>query len=280
MERLLQPSMVLLDAFKKQFVLVIGLAALTAASLHADAKFGGSTGYQVLNGGTQILMRADHIQNPSSENATGTLLVKVWAFDAPYSGSGAINGTLLGSYKLAGLGPGQHYDAFNQTVAMTAPPASRSYIICLTLSEYRKDAYYTVDHRNMPQPASLGPVKMFKLDGPWTWQTSYEGGTIDISVAKISHHRATKTGSLHLEVWATPQPFQGGALNGFRIGTVSKKALEAGMVYNNVQNTEKFIPPPNGTYFVNLVLSEYDGSKYVIRDYLGASKASVFAGRK
>lgn len=272
--------MFLADTFRKQFILVISLVALGASSLHADAKFGGSTGYQVLNGGTQILMRADHIENSSAENATGTLLVKVWAFDAPYSGSGAMNGTLLGSYKLAGLGPGQHYDAFNRTVAMTAPKVKRNYVICLTLSEYKKDAYYTVDHRNMPQAALLGPVKWVSLQAPWTWQTSYEGGTIDLSVTKISHVRATKTGSLHLEVWATPQPFQGGVVNGFRIGTVTKQPLEAGMVYNNVQNTEKFIPPPNGTFYVSLLLSEYDGSQYVLRDFIAGAKPAVFAGRK
>ena len=45
---------------------------------------------------------------------------QLWALDAPYQGS-ALNGVLLGSYKLDGLGPGQYYTAPKKIVPGTAP---------------------------------------------------------------------------------------------------------------------------------------------------------------
>src|SRR3569623_1723947 len=91
-----------------------------STALHAGAKLQGSTGYQVTPEGLSMTMKAEGIQNTSSTDATGTLLLKLWAFDAPYQGHGE-NGTLLGTYKLEGLKPGNHYPAINHGVRLTRP---------------------------------------------------------------------------------------------------------------------------------------------------------------
>ena len=264
--------------FKRCLLLTTGLAALALSHLQAGAKFSGATGYQIVKEGASVSLEADYIENSSRENATGTLMMKLWALDAPYKG-GTLNGTLLGSYKLEGLAGGKHYTDLKRIVPLSTPSSLKNYFICLTLSEFSNGAFGIVDWRNMPNTKLLGPAKLFQLDGPWGWQTSYEGGTVDISVAKISHRRTGRTGSLKLSVWATQQPYRGGSIRGYEIGTIEKKALEAGYTYTNVKNVAKFVPPPNGNYYVNLVLTEFRDNQYVIVDYLPASKLSTFNKR-
>jgi hypothetical protein len=259
--------------------IVAALAAFTASHLYAGAKFSGSTGYEIVNDSRSVQLKADFVQNTSAENATGTLMLKLWALDAPYKG-GNLSGVLLGSYKLDGLKGGQHYPGIAKTVPLTMPSAKRNYVICLTLSEYKNGGYGIIDWRNMPQQKLLGPLPLFTLEGPWSWHYSYEGGTLDMTVAKISHRRTAHTGTLKLSVWATRQPYSGGKLSGFEVGEVQKKALEPGYSYTNVKNTGKFTPPPNGTYYLSLVLTEFRDGGYVIVATIPSSKPTTFSGGK
>lgn len=249
--------------------------ALTSAALQAGAKFQGNVGYQISTDGLSVTLKADGIQNTSASDATGTLLMRLWASDAPYQGNNQ-NGTLLGTYKLSGLQPGNHYPSLNQTVPLTRPGVKKNYVICLMLSEFQKGNYVTVDWRNMPNPLTLGPLPLFEMSGPWKWQSSYEGGTIDLSLGKISHHRNSKTGSLRLSVWAFPQPYGGSSQNGYELGRVEKAALEKGYNYPNLQHVVKFTPPPDGSYWVSLILSEYQNNGYTVVAYLNSNSASTF----
>lgn len=264
--------------FFRNLIFIVA-AATTASELHAGAKFSGSTGYEIVDDSRSVKLKADFVQNTSSENATGTLMMKLWALDAPYKG-GNLSGVLLGSYKIDGLNAGKQYSAIAKSVPLTLPASKRNYVICLTLSEYKNGGYGIIDWRNMPQPKLLGPLPLFSLEGPWSWRYSYEGGTVDMTVAKISHRRTANTGSLKLSVWATRQPYDGGKLNGFEIGEVQKKALPAGYSYTNVSNTGKFTPPPNGTYYLTLILTEFRDGGYVIVGHLPASKPTTFSGGK
>ncbi|MFZ4780648.1 MAG: hypothetical protein ACOYM3_35285, partial [Terrimicrobiaceae bacterium] len=136
--------------------------------------------------------------------------------------------------------------------------------------------YVIVDHVNLPATKSLGPLQLFTMAGPWRWQTSYEGGTVDMSVARISHTRTGMTGSLKLSVWVTAQPYRGGQLVGYEIGQVRKDPLKAGFVYTDVKNVAKFVPPPAGTYYPTLVLAESDGNQFNTVAYLSSSTPAKF----
>jgi len=122
----------------------------------------------------------------------------------------------------------------------------------------------------------LGPLPLFELSSAWNWQSSYEGGTIDLSVAKISHRRNSKTGSLRLALWAFPQPYNGAKQNGYELGHVDKAALEKGYTYSNVQHVLKFTPPPNGSYYVVLFLLEFENNAYKEVAYLNSSGVKAF----
>lgn len=224
---------------------------------------------------TRVTIGCDRIANTSRENATGTLQLRLWALDRPHQGGG-LQGKVIASARFEGLNPGNVYTNPSRTLDVTLPPAKRAYTLCLTLLEFSGGEYVITDYRNFSGTTVLGPQDLFTLSSPWKWQSSTEGGTIALEVGKIAHTRAAGTGSLRLALWATKQPYQGGGIKGFMIGSVQKDALKPGYTYNNLKHTLKYIKPPAGSYYVNLVLSEYDGNEYVIVDSLPGNKAVVF----
>ena len=252
-------------------------SALVFSTTHvlAEAKITGSTRFQFGAQNATVTFGCGGITNPSAENATGTLKVELWALKAPYHGGG-ISGTVLGSYKLEGLQPRAGYNNVTKTLKPVAPATRKAYYLCLIILEYKNGEYGIADYRNFDGSTVLGPQALFSLSGGWRWQSSIEGGTVDIGVGKISHTRTGPTGTLKLAVWATKRPYNGGNIEGFKIGEVKKEALQAGYTYTDVKNTAKYTAPPPGTYWVSLVLSEYDGTGYKIQAHLPATSTTVF----
>lgn len=254
---------------------IILLLACLAPKVSAEVKIYGSTKYQFSDGNRQVTFGCGGINNPSSENTTGTIKLQLWALDRPYNGGG-ISGKILAEYKLEGLKPKAYYSPLSRTVAVTSPSVKRRYYLCLTAMEYRAGGYVVSSYRNFDEPVVLGPQKLFTLAGPWSWRTSSEGGTVEINVAKISHTRTGATGTLKLAVWATKKPYNGGAINGFEIGSVIKKALQPGYNYTDVKNTGKYVKPPSGSYFVHILLLEYQDGEYKTVAYLTSGNTTKF----
>lgn len=259
------------------------LHSLAAAALwlfltvvaQAAPRFSGPVRYDFANNQTSIVLQADLIDNSSKENASGTLQLQLWATTYQYEG-GTIRGTLLASTKMEGLSPGQFYKGFRKTVPYSAPAVKGSYFMTMALLEYRNGGYVIAHYINMNNKANLGPLPLFTMSGPWKFTYSTEGGTLDMAVAKIAHRRTGHTGSLKLSVWMTAAPYTGGLLKGYEIGKVQKDPLKPGYEYTNVKNTAKFAPPPAGTYWPVLVLSESNGQNYETVAWLNASGTSTF----
>lgn len=251
------------------FILILAIQA------HAAPKFAGSAGYQFGANNATVTMKCDAVSNNDAENATGTIQVRLWALSQPYKG-GTISGVVLGEYKLDGLEGGMRYTSFNKTVKTSLPRTKGTFYLCLSLSEYRDKGYVITDWRNFEKPVTLSPPKLFVMEGPWTFQTNYEAGTVNMKVKKISHTRSTNTGTLRLELWACSQPYTGGTIYGVKMGSVQKQALKAGFVYTDVDNTAKLTRPKAGTYHLVLVLLEYSDDKYSIVSWLNPSSPTVF----
>lgn len=237
--------------------------ALTAA-VEAAPKIGGNYRYQFDPSGRQVTIGIERLFNTDAQNATGNLMVKLWATHEPYNG-GTLNGHVIASFPLEGLAGGRQYSNLSKTVAYQAPGTAGTYYLCLTVSEYRNGGFSIVSWGNMPQPKALGPVRLFTLEGPWTWKSSYPGGTVDFSFGKITHTRSGDSGSLRLELWASPAPWHGGPMPGaYRIASIDKPALHRGNMYANQTHTAKFTPPPDGHYYVSLLLSEFNQGYKVV----------------
>jgi hypothetical protein len=257
-----------------KLISLVLLLSSTVTNLVAAPKFYGSARYQFSNSNTMVTFGCGGISNPSKENATGTIIVKLWALAAPHAG-GSISGKVLGEYKLEGLNPGSYYSPVSKTIRASLPSVRKQYYLCLTALEYTSAGYVITDYRNFSATAFLGPVDLFSLVGPWSWSSSTEGGILNMSVAKISHTRSGGTGSLKLAVWATSQPFRPG-ISGYQLGVVNKAALKPGYSYSSIKNTAKYKAPPAGTYHITLVLSEYSGTDYRVVDSLPSSSTHTF----
>jgi hypothetical protein len=208
------------------------LLILSAVSAHAEPQFTGLVKYEFVNENKEVAITTALIENASRENATGTLQVQLWATERPYQG-GPIRGDQLASYKLEGLSPGKFYKDL-RTVAPYTPHrngAPMPSVSCCWNS--RTGLTSSRNYANLPGLAKLGPLKAVTMGEPFRWETSYEGGTIDIGVGKIAHRRQIVTGSLKIAVWACEEPYKGGAIEGHELGSVQKEGLKQGFEYND-----------------------------------------------
>jgi len=258
-------------------LMVVGLGLGLTPSTQAAPKISGAVPYQFGAGNTTVTIGCDAITNNSADNATGTIQVQLWALKEKYV-SGRISGHVIASFKLDGLEGGNQYKGLKKTLKTTMPAQRGSYFLCLTVTEYREGGYVITDFRNYTNAVTLGPLKTFTLLGPWSWQTNPEAGTISMKVKKISHTRSGGTGSLKLSVWATTKPGFSNKTGGsyYEMGSVVKKALQAGYSYSDVENTAKYKRPPAGTYYLWLVLLEFNGKEYVTMDTLSSAKPYTF----
>ena len=256
---------------------LVSAAAIVFATLSAsaDVKITGSTSFKFGPQNTTVTITCGGINNTSRENATGTLKMELWALNSPYS-SGTISGVLLTDYKLDGLNPGSVYNNVQKTLNAVVPKTRKPYYLCLVVAEYRKGGYVIADYRNYTGTTTLGPLALFSMSGPWQWKTSAEGGTVDIAVGKISHTRTGHTGELNVAVWATLRPYNGGNIQGYKLGEVKKDPLQPGFAYTDLKNTAKYKAPPPGSYYVSIVLSEFNNGAYMIQAHLGSASPSVF----
>jgi hypothetical protein len=109
------------------------------------------------------------------------------------------------------------------------------------------------------------------MQGAVSYRTT--GSTLNFQVGRVQNDRAGyTTGSLRLDLWAMPSPFDNGLPTGSRLlGRYNfTDVLETGFGFPNLNVNTTYTAPPNGTYYVALVLAEFTGSSsgsFTIRDF-------------
>lgn len=247
----------------------------TSLTAEAAPRFNGFNDYEFVGNMASVAINVGMIDNSAGKGGTGSLLVKLYATKTLYSG-GSISGAVVGSFKLDPLKAGQVYRDLHKVVPYEPPTVKGTYYMTLALLEFQVNGYAVVDYRNLKNTATLAPLKTFTIEGPWLWQTNTAAGTMDLGIGKISHRRTAATGTLKLSQWATVAPYHGGELNGYEIGSITKDKLESGYSYTGLKQMLKFTPPPDGTYFVTLMLSEFQNGAYRMVDYLKNAEAYTF----
>ncbi len=96
------------------------------------------------------------------------------------------------------------------------------------------------------------------------------------SDGRIMNNRSTSSGSLKLKLYLTSSKYDGGSISGYAMADYTLKdgsPLEGGHYYYDITFSDTNGFPPYGTYYVTLVLLEYDGDDdtYYIEDYLNFS---------
>jgi hypothetical protein len=88
---------------------------------------------------------------------------------------------------------------------------------------------------------------------------SYVGNTAVLTADEVDNVDSSGfSGTLHLELWAFPSPFNGNFQVGYKLAQYSLGQLTAGFHYSNISTgTIAFAPPPDGTWIFTMVLTEY-----------------------
>jgi hypothetical protein len=133
-----------------------------------------------------------------------------------------------------------------------------------------------------------GPVQKsvasgFYMEG--AWQATWANNTATIKLDRIKNESSTRTtGTLRLELWAVSTiPARAGAFTGYRLATTGTLAgLAPRKQYMDVSGSGAMLSPPNGSYWLLLVLTEYDpqctaqADRYCQQDNIPADTKTTF----
>jgi hypothetical protein len=124
-----------------------------------------------------------------------------------------------------------------------------------------------------PKTAANG----LQIVGNFSYQIS--GGTVTVNVDNIRNNSSTRTtGTLRLELWATTsQPSREAPFTGYRLAVFATfSPLAPSYYYYSIVRTSAFTAPPDGTYWMVLVLSEYDSVNCPAADRFCISDSGIF----
>ncbi len=110
-------------------------------------------------------------------------------------------------------------------------------------------------------PARKSLADGLYMSGEFTY--ALHGSTGTVTLDKINNDSFTRTsGTLRLALWATTyKPARGAGLTGYELVTFgSLGQLPARTYFHDIVRSGAYLSPPNGSYWLNLVLEEYDPS--------------------
>ena len=111
---------------------------------------------------------------------------------------------------------------------------------------------------------------------------SYErsGSLMTLEVERIENHDPilpfSRSGTLTIQLWATSSPYYGGYLSGYLLAQAEIGRIRGGRFLSHVRRTVSFSSPPQGTYWIVMVLAEWQGFAYETIDYLRFSRRQTF----
>jgi hypothetical protein len=121
------------------------------------------------------------------------------------------------------------------------------------------------------------------MSGPWS--AAWIGSSVSLSLASINNDSFSRTtGTLRLELWAvTSPPARAAGFSGYRLATFTTfSPLPSRTFYSNIARTGTMSYPPDGTYWLVLVLSEFDSincsqaDRFCLQDSLNSDRTSGF----
>jgi len=138
-------------------------------------------------------------------------------------------------------------------------------------------------------PANI-PTTLLRMQGSIGFSTS--GANLNLRVDQVRNEGDAVSREIRLELWAMPQRYASGLPAGSRsLGVYAFPGpLAPGSSFTNVNVSTPYLAPPNGGYYVVLLLTEFtggSGSGYTIRDVIefenplniGASQAPAIVSQ-
>lgn len=112
-----------------------------------------------------------------------------------------------------------------------------------------------------PPPREKSLASGLYMSGTFTYVLT--NGSANITLDQINNDSYTlTTGTLRLTLWAlTYQPSRGASINGYKMATFATfNPLSPRNYYYAITRSAGYVSPPNGTYWLILVLEQYDPS--------------------
>jgi hypothetical protein len=117
------------------------------------------------------------------------------------------------------------------------------------------------------------------------WNASWVGSTVSLTLDQINNDSFSRTsGTLRLELWAVSSPpARGAGFTGYRLANFTTlNPLAPRTFYSSVTRSGTMSYPPDGTYWIVLVLSEFDSvncsqsDRFCVQDSLVSNSTSLF----
>lgn len=117
--------------------------------------------------------------------------------------------------------------------------------------------------------AWINAVAAPELVGRTRFQFGPGNTTVEFGAdAIINPNERGTSGTIKVQLWALREPYAEDGLRGHLVAGFQLEGLYAGNEYRPARrNLAASLPPRRGTYFLALVVSEYQGRGYVITDY-------------
>lgn len=116
-------------------------------------------------------------------------------------------------------------------------------------------------------------VKLLSLNGICSY--SINGEQLVLNVEEVANNRPADnaSGTLSLEMWALPEPYQGGVFSGCQVAAVELGALHGQRIFRQLQYSLPLHSPTEGTWYMVMMLREWENDRYVTRDYINFPEA-------
>lgn len=120
-----------------------------------------------------------------------------------------------------------------------------------------------------------------RLDISGTGWYVRDGDFVTLGIDRIDHnynpYGIYLSGQLYLQLWTCYTPYNGLQTSlGYKVAEAIIDPLVVGYSYFNVSKTVPFYAPPNGTYYMVMVLAEYDGYNKTTVDWFNFPSTATF----
>jgi hypothetical protein len=123
-------------------------------------------------------------------------------------------------------------------------------------------------------------LKAQRLDISGNVSYSRVGNLVTLNAGRVDHYVNPfyyQSGTLYLQLWTCLTPFNGLQTSlGYKVAEATIDPLWAGYFYSNVSQTVPFFAPPDGTYYMVMVLAESDGFQRLTVDWHNFSNTETF----
>jgi hypothetical protein len=274
------------------FALLASVLSLSSACCQ-EIDLIGRAGWQAYSK-KRLEVYADQILNTRGAGLSGYLRFTVWATVEEDTG-----GDFSGSYAIAALDldrldAGDSYQDLDYLVYFYPPPPGLFYT-SVSVEELVNNQYEVrdwIDLRDSELPANgivnFGGVGEGRLDnlesngdvtflGDVTWNSNAGDGRVIVTIDEIRNERSEKTGPLRLQLIATEQPYDpNSAQTTWTLAKKGSSRLKPGWGFQSFYRSLKLDVPPEGEYYVTLVLEEKFNKQWVPVDFAAFPGTSIF----